>query len=67
MALRIELADLWHRRTRHINFWSMNILRKVKGNGVEYNREPHKCDVCDISKSAYQSQPKHASYDVPGL
>ena len=42
----------------------MNILRKEKGNGVEYTGDLPTCDVCPLGKSAQQAHPKRASYDV---
>ena len=64
VALRTESAALWHRRIGHINTRSMDILRKEKGNGVEYTGDLPTCDVCALGKSAQQAHPKRASYDV---
>ena len=64
VALRTESAALWHRRIGHINTRSMDILRKEKGNGVEYTGDLPTCDVCAIGKSAQQAHPKRASYDA---
>ena len=64
VALRTESAALWHRRIGHINNRSMDILRKEKGNGVEYTGDLSTCDVCALGKSAQQAHPKRASYDV---
>ena len=36
-ALKVEFVELWHRRVGHINRKSLDILRKLPGNGVEYN------------------------------
>ena len=64
VALRKESAALWHRRIGHINTRSMDILRKEKGNDVEYTGDLPMCDVCTLGKSAQQAHPKRASYDV---
>ena len=64
VALRTESAALWHRRIGHINTRSMDILRKEKGNGVEYTGDLPTCDVCALGKSAQQAHSKRASYDV---
>ena len=64
VALRTESAALWHRRISHINTRSMNILRKEKGDGVEYTGDLPTCEVCALGKSAQQAHPKRASYDV---
>ena len=37
-AIRAESADLWHRRLRYINSRSLDLLRKVEGNGIDYTR-----------------------------
>lgn len=64
VALRAESVSLWHRRVGHITGRSMDILRKVQGNGVEYNGELNACDVCTIGQRAQQAHPKRSSYDV---
>ena len=33
-ALRAESADIWHRRMGHINRRTMDVLRKLQGNGI---------------------------------
>ena len=58
VTLRTESVELWHRRMGHINTRSMDILRKEKGNGVEYTGDFPTC------KCAQQTHPKRASYDV---
>ena len=63
-AMRVEFANLWHRRMGHINGKSMAVLRKVPQNGAEYDEDAAACDVCAIGKSAQQPHPKRASYDV---
>ena len=63
-ALRAESADLWHRRMGHINRRSMDVLRKLLGNGIEYTGDMQACDVCAVEKSNQQAHPKQATYDV---
>lgn len=55
--VRIESTDLWRLPAGHINSRSLDVLRKVKDNGAEYNGEPQKCDACAIDKSAQQLTP----------
>ena len=64
VALRTESAALWHRRIGHKNTRSMDILRKEKGNRVEYTGDLPTCEVCALGKSAKQAHRKRASYDV---
>ena len=64
MAMRAESADLWHRRLGHINSRSLDVLRKVEGNGIDYTGNIKACDVCAIGKSAQQAHPKKATYDI---
>lgn len=51
VALRMESASLWHRRLGHINSKSLDILRKVPGNGVEYTGDVKDCTSCPLGKS----------------
>ena len=37
LAMRAKSADLRHRRMRHINRKSMDVLRRIPGGGVYYN------------------------------
>lgn len=39
-------ADVWHRRLGHLNPWSMELLCKRDGNGVEYTGGVSDCDIC---------------------
>ena len=39
LVLKIESADMWHQRMGHINRKSLDVLRKLPGNGVDYNEE----------------------------
>ena len=34
--LRVETANLWHRRMGHINSMSLDVLRKEEVNGIDY-------------------------------
>lgn len=63
-AMRAESAALWHRRLGHINRKSLDVLRKVEGNGVEYNEYISACDVCAIGKSTQPPHPKKTTYGV---
>ena len=63
-ALRAESAYLWHRRMGHINRRSMDVLRKLPGNGIKYTGDIQACDVCAVGKSNQQAHPKQATYDV---
>ena len=56
-------ADIWHRRLGHMNHRSMELLRRKKGNGVEYTGTVSDCDICALSKSRQQAgapQEEHA-------
>ncbi|CAB1105631.1 unnamed protein product [Ectocarpus sp. CCAP 1310/34] len=64
VALPVKSAALWHRRVGHVHGRSLDILRKVQGNGVEYNGELSACDVCAVGNSKQQNHPKRASYDA---
>ena len=63
-AMRAESADLWHRRLGHINSRSLDVLRKVECNGIDYTGNVKACDLCAIGKSAQQTHPKKATYDI---
>ena len=63
-AMRAESADLWHRRLGHINSRSLDVLRKIDNNGVDYTGTLKACDVCAIGKSSQRPHPKKATYDV---
>ena len=63
-AMRAESADLWHRRLGHINSRSLDVLRKVGGNGVDDIGNVKACDVCAIGKSPQLAHPKKATYDI---
>ncbi|CAN0005980.1 unnamed protein product [Sphacelaria rigidula] len=51
-------ADIWHRRLGHLNQRSMDILRRQKGTGVEYQNKPSPCDVCENAKHKQTSHPR---------
>ena len=52
-------ATTWHRRLGHINFRSMDLLRKKEGNGVTFtDSSMSPCDICAIGKSRQLAHPK---------
>ncbi|CAM9968021.1 unnamed protein product, partial [Ectocarpus fasciculatus] len=51
-------ANTWHRRLGHLNFRSMELLRKKEANGVEFSDSMTPCDICAISKSRQLAHPK---------
>ncbi|CAM9767451.1 unnamed protein product, partial [Sphacelaria rigidula] len=57
-------ADIWHRRLIHLNQRSMDILRRQKGTGVEYQDKPSPCDVCEIAKHKQTSHPKKTTREL---
>ena len=57
-------ADIWHRRLGHLNHRSMDILRRQKGTGVEYQDKPSPCDVCEIAKHKQTSHPKNTTREL---
>ena len=42
----------------------MDVLRKLAGNGVDYNVDIKACDVCAVGKSEHQAHPWQATCDV---
>ena len=64
LAMRVESANMCHRRMGHINRESMDVLRRMPGSGVDYNGDDQTCDVCDVGKSKQLAHPKQATYDV---
>ena len=48
----------------HINRGSMDFLRKLPDNGIEYTGDMQASDVCAVGKSNQQAHPKQATYDV---
>ena len=63
VVMQAATVDLWHRRMGHINRRSMDVLRKVPGNGVQYTGGMEACGACSLGKSAQQDHPKKATYD----
>ena len=57
-------ADLCYQRLGHINSRGLDVLRKVKGNGIDDTGNVKACDVCAIGKSAQQAHPKKTTYDI---
>ena len=64
LALRVETADLWHRRMARINAKSLDVLRRQADNGIDYLGDVQDCSACPLGKSSQQPHPKHATYDV---
>ncbi|CAB1104785.1 unnamed protein product [Ectocarpus sp. CCAP 1310/34] len=64
LALKVESADLWHRRMGRINGKSLDVLRKKQVNSVDYTGDVKDCSVCPLGKSAQQPHPKQATYGV---
>eukprot|EP00903_Cladosiphon_okamuranus_P019283 g17724.t1 len=64
LALRVETADLWHRRMGHINGKSLDVLRQQADNGMDYHGNLQDCGACPLGKSSQQPHPKHAAYGV---
>ena len=64
LAMRAESVNLWHRRMRHINCKSMDVLRRTPGSGVDYNGDKQACNVCAVGKSKQQAHPNQGTYDV---
>eukprot|EP00903_Cladosiphon_okamuranus_P015299 g14134.t1 len=64
LALRVETADLWHRRMGHINAKSLDVLRQQTDNGIDYRGDLQDCGACPLGKSSQQPHPKHAAYGV---
>ena len=50
--------NTWHLRLGHMNPRSMELLRRMEGNGVEYTGTVSDCDICALSKSRQQAHPK---------
>ena len=48
----------------HINHKSLDVLRKEPASGVVYTGDLKKCGTCPLGKSAQQSHPKQATYNV---
>ena len=63
-AMRAESADLWHRQLGHINSRSLDVVRKVEGNGIDYTDNVETCNVCAIGKSSQQAHQKKATYYI---
>ncbi|CAB1113015.1 unnamed protein product [Ectocarpus sp. CCAP 1310/34] len=64
LALRVETADLWHRRMGHINNKSLDVLRQQAASGIDYRGDVQDCSACPLGKSSQQPHPKHAVYGV---
>ena len=63
VVMQAASVDLCHRRMRHINRKTMDVLRKVPANGIEYTEEMEACGTCPLGVSPQQDHPKMATYD----
>ena len=57
-------ATLWHRRMRHLNRKSLDLLKQVNNNGVSFDGTVPDCDVCAVGKSRQRAHPKTADQHV---
>ena len=64
LAVKSESAELWHRRTGHINHKILGVLRKEPSRGVHCTGDLKNCSTCPLGKSAQQYHPKQATYNV---
>ena len=66
-ALAMQAADaatLWHRRMGHLNSNSLNLLKIVGSNGVEFGGPVSDCDICAIGKTHQLVHPKPVNNKV---
>ena len=64
LAMRPKSTNLWHRRMGQINRKRMDVLRRMPGNGVDYNGDIQARNVCAVGKSKQQAHSKQATYGV---
>ena len=64
LDFKSESAELRHRSMGHINHKSLDVLRKEPASGVDYTGDLKDCGTCPIGKSAQQSYPNQAIYNV---
>ncbi|CAB1105885.1 unnamed protein product [Ectocarpus sp. CCAP 1310/34] len=57
-------ANTWHRWLRHLNFRSMELLRKKEDNGVDFSDSMTPCDICAISKSRQLAHPEKTNRET---
>ena len=57
-------TTLWHRRMRHLNRKSLDLLKKVNNNGVSVDGTVPDCNVCAVGKSRQRAHPKTADQHV---
>jgi len=55
-------ADLWHRRMRHLNRRSSEVLKKDPVHGTDFDGDFQPCSTCPFGKSTQQPHPKQANY-----
>ena len=59
-----DAATLWHRRMGHLNSNSLNLLKNVGSNGVEFGGPVPDCGICAVGKSHQLAHPKTANNKV---
>ena len=57
-------ATPWHRRMRHLNRKSLDLLKKVNNNGASFDGTEPDCDICAVGKSHQRAHPKTADQHV---
>ncbi|CAM9496900.1 unnamed protein product [Sphacelaria rigidula] len=66
-GLAVEAADaatLWHRRMGHLNSNSLNLLKNVGSNGVDFGGAVPDCDICADGENHKVAHPKTANNKV---
>ncbi|CAM9377991.1 unnamed protein product, partial [Sphacelaria rigidula] len=59
-----DTATLWHRRMGHLNSNSLNLLKNLESNGVDFGGAVLDCDICAVGKSHQLAHPKTAKNKV---
>ncbi|CAN0043303.1 unnamed protein product [Sphacelaria rigidula] len=57
-------ATLWHRRMEHLNSNSLNLLKNIGSNEVDFGGAVPDCDFCAIGKRHQLAHPKTANDEV---
>ncbi|CAM9927547.1 unnamed protein product, partial [Sphacelaria rigidula] len=60
----VDAAMLWHRRMGHLNSNSLNLLKNVGSNGVDFGGAVLDCDICAVGRSHQLAHPKTANNKV---
>ena len=60
----VATATLWHRRMKHLNRKSLDLLKKVNSNGVSFDGTVPDCYLCAVAKSRQRVHPKTADQHV---